>query len=695
MAQDNKKLQDRSVIKQPLYEQAGFTGFVMWLGSIADDIDPWGGSQVNFHRRDIQLRNFWQTEPTLASAIYAITIRDASFSWTLKGDQPRTIDAMQEMLHNANLGKGWLDFIIKWRQDFLTQDNGAFFEVIRQTDSPDSPCIGINHLDSSRCRRTGVPDWPVVYTDRLNRDHKLMPWQVVAVSDFPSPVETANGIGFCAVSRVLRNAQLMRDFGIRDRERASGMDPKTLYIVSGVSSKEIETVLGQHREQQVEQGYTRYNPPVIFTTLDPKSPASTETLDLAPKPDQWSKDEEMRWYITLLAMALGVDYQDLAPLPARGIGGSMQSEILHQKAKGKGPELFMKTIEHILNFHGILPDTVTFEYQEKDKGEDAQDAVLLRTYAEAHRIFADAGILSPQSSRNMMLDEGILTQEIFDAESQGQPDKTPEVTAPSDVRVDETEEGQAPVEEGEKQKLSDFAEEERRAWEEAMARDIGRGLTRIYKLIEEKLLPSKAISFGRKQSPEDMVDDPKLWREFRLGMAEEMAPNARNVFLGAAQVNEALGLAVNMDGMNLEALNFTKTYITEWLAELEATTRDGLRAAISAWQETGLGKRGLPDLVKSIEPLFGKARAERIAATETCRVFDQGNLAAHESAGVEYEQWLNAGDDKVRPEHRDGEGLGGKVFRLHEGPRPSDFINCRCARVPIATDEALEILGET
>ncbi len=146
---------NRSVVEPPSHEEGPFGNFVMWLASIADDIVPWGGGGGNFKIRDMQLRQFWLLEPTLASALYTIAIRDASFSWTVKGDAPLTVKATQDLLHNANLGKGWLDFAQKWRLDFLTQDNGAFFEVIRQSDRPDSPVMGINHLDSGRCRRTG------------------------------------------------------------------------------------------------------------------------------------------------------------------------------------------------------------------------------------------------------------------------------------------------------------------------------------------------------------------------------------------------------------------------------------------------------------------------------------------------------------------------------------------------------------
>lgn len=691
MAMD-RGIADRTVEYLPKQEEGPFGDFVVWLATIADDIQPWGGAYTNFKTRDIQLRQFWMQEPGLASALYTITIRDAAFSWTIKGNAPNTVKATQNMLHNANLGKGWLDFIQKWRLDILTQENGAFFEIIRQTDSVNSPVIGINHLDSGKCRRTGVMDWPVIYTDRKGGQHKLKPYQVVATSDFPSPIVTANGVGFCAVSRVLRQAQFMRDIGIRDRERSSGMDPKSLHLISGVGRSEIENTLQIHKDQQIEQGYIRHNKPIIFTGIDPSKAIAVETLDLAPKPAQWDFDIQMTWYITLLAMAMGVDYQDLAPLPARGIGGSQQSMILHEKSKGKGPELFMKTIEHIFNFHGIIPSNVTFEYNEKDPAAEKESADILKTYSEAAEKFVNSGVLSEQAFRNIMLDEGLLSQEIFDLADLGAVDATDEVVADSDKRPIQQPGSQSPdinKPDGEKaeENLSNFAEEERQEWEEDMFADVKRGLKRLFRDLKKAVLPRKALIYeiGQKEDPGKLITDGKFIQEFRLVMTGAMAPNVRNIYLGAGIFNQSIGLAVEMDAMNLSVFEFTRNYTTEWLAELERVTSEGLRQAILTWQESGLGKQGLPDLVRSIEPLFGEARAKRIAQTETTRVFDLGNKAAHESAGIEYEIWQTANDDRVRPEHQE---LAGKVFQLQAGPRPSDFINCRCARVPISSDEA-------
>lgn len=52
------------------------------------------------------------------------------------------------------------------------------------------------------------------------------------------------------------------------------------------------------------------------------------------------------------------------------MGSSQQSSVLAQKGRAKGPALFMSTIEQIMNFHGVMPSTVSFNYQEQDDAEN-------------------------------------------------------------------------------------------------------------------------------------------------------------------------------------------------------------------------------------------------------------------------------------------------------------------------------------
>ena len=134
--------------------------------------------------------------------------------------------------------------------------------------------------------------------------------------------------------------------------------------------------------------------------------------------------------------------------------------------------------------------------------------------------------------------------------------------------------------------------------------------------------------------------------------------------------------------MNPEVLAFSQQYTDEWWTTIRGTTQAELRTAISTWQETGLGRAGFPDLVKAIEPMFGRSRARRIAVTETTKIFDEGNRLAHESGGINEEEWQTARDVKVDDICK---RLDGERFPINAGPRPvsGTHVGCRCARLPV------------
>jgi hypothetical protein len=404
-----KRLDSRSVQVNPPADGSLSNYFVVNVAGAADGMIPWGTSPAN---RDRQLREFYVTEPWLAGTVASLSARNAAFSWTLEGP-PRTCDRIQAMLHASNYGGGWVDFITRLSIDLYTQDNGAFVEIIRDGDSPSAAAIGLANLDSSRCQRTGNWETPVVYTDRQGQLHKLQWFQVIDFTDAPSTLETMNGLGFCASSRVLRYSQIMRDIAVYQHERVSGRNPGALYIVSGVSTQAIQDVLRQAAEHSDNKGQARYEIPAVMGTLDPAAAVQLVTILLKSLPDNYDPDNDRKWYIAALALAFGAEYQDLAPLPGTSLGSGAQSQMLHAKAKGKGPELFKKMVTHKLNFY-ILPQNVQFKFDERDYDALNIEATVRKLRADERAARITSGEITPEVARLIANDDGDLKNEYLD-----------------------------------------------------------------------------------------------------------------------------------------------------------------------------------------------------------------------------------------------------------------------------------------
>jgi hypothetical protein len=388
------------------------------------------------HARDGYLRKFLPTEPLLVGPFYSTVAKYAAFGWRVTGPA-RTARIVHRILHSVDEGDGWLPFITKVLQDLLGQDNGAFIEVIRADDDPLSPVVMLNHLDAARCTRTGIRETPVIYRDIEGHDHALRYYQVITLSEFPSARETAYGVQICALSRVLGAAQYIRDLNIYKDEKISGKHVGAVHLVGGVSAKSVRDALRTHAQQSASEGFTHYLEPAVIASLDPNATVSKATLEMATLPDGFNAETEFKNYLITFANCFGTDLQDYMPLPGGNLGTSQQSEILHTKAQGKGPRLFMGILEHQFNFHGLMPDTVHFGYGEQDLMEDERKAALSKQRAERLRLLVGRGtdqpILPPEIARQLMEDEGDLSEDYLVA--MGEENERDTVTLSSSIRV--------------------------------------------------------------------------------------------------------------------------------------------------------------------------------------------------------------------------------------------------------------------
>lgn len=403
----------RSVVDRPNPEENRQPAFnpLMILTTMADKVVPWG---VDVATRDRQLRDFYPTEPVLLSAIYSVAARDSSFAWEIVPANPRddsryTRMAVTRMLENIGLGIGWTRFMFKTCISLYTQDNAVIWELLRREDRPDSPVINIDLLDPGRCTRTGNLDVPVIYQDRNGRYHEMKNYQVVTIEEMPSDIEDMYNVQICAVSRALRMAQILQSIFVYKDEKISGRNTRAIDFISGVSNAQIKQALQLADELANNKGFSRYAATALVPGLDPTHNVSNVRVDLASLPDGFDMDKEMQWYLSILAMAFGVDYQEFAPLPTGAMGSGSQSEILHLKTHGKGPATIMALFTHIFN-NFILPRNVRFQFKDHDARTETEKANARYTRARDRALRISSGELDGEGARKMAIMDGDLPE---------------------------------------------------------------------------------------------------------------------------------------------------------------------------------------------------------------------------------------------------------------------------------------------
>ncbi len=421
------------------------TALLWFVAQVADEIVQWGTAPK---LRDRQLKEFAYSESTWLSALGTVIARNVGFDWTLRGS-PQVVARVQEVLNSANLGKGWDEFIAKVSMDLYTQDSGAFVEIVRAADAPEGLVIGLNHLEAARCWHTGNPEQPVVYQDLSSVFHRLKWYQVSTISEMPATVERLPGMQLCALTRMLRAAQIIKNVSIYKEEKTGGRFHRALHVVQGITQKQIQDAVTKVELKSDAQGLLRYPGNLIMSAQKPDAKVDIKTLELASLPDGWDDKTIFEQYIAIIALAFLEDYQEFAPLPGGNLGTSQQSETLHKKARGKGPALFKKHITRMMNFE-VLPRNVLFEYQEQDIGEEGEVAEVSKIRAETRQIQIDSGEIDPDAARQIALDAGDISLPVF--KQMGGSDVTPDVTAEDVAPL----EGEASRKEGEPARAGPF-----------------------------------------------------------------------------------------------------------------------------------------------------------------------------------------------------------------------------------------------
>lgn len=168
------------------------------------------------------------------------------------------------------------------------------------------------------------------------------------------------------------------------------------------------------------------------------------------------------------------------------------------------------------------------------------------------------------------------------------------------------------------------------------------------------------------------------------GIAIEFIVPYIEEFLKEAGMDSLLSIAPQEEfTTNKRILNFIKNRSQMFAESVNNTTLQGLESTLAEGISAGEGIKDLADRVESVYQEFPAYRSEMIARTEATAANNEGILESYKQSDVvNGKEWINAGDDKVRPEHQDEIGVGGEIVGVNEkfsnGLMYPQEPNCRC-----------------
>jgi len=410
-------LVDTSVRKRDLSQVDGAFSFINVATNANSLIPPYWSTA-----RDSHLRVFAKAGDHISSAVYTMQSKLSTIPFHIE-PYDMTIDAHISLaaqwdirLHEwAEYGDGWLAFFKPWIEDLLTQDNGAFFEILDgQAGNKLSPlrgsAISIGHLDAARCRRTGEWEYPIIYEgdDGL---HKLHWTRVAYVSQMPSPKASLNRVGYSATSRAIFNAQRLIDMDVYNQEKLGSRPPRGILLVGGGLDPEKVGIAYQLTQNYMNNAnLSRYSKVPVVGDPNVTDPVM-KLIGLSELPDGFDQKEATTIAIASIALAFGVDARELFPMI--GSGATRADALLqHIKQRGKGTGEILELIENVIN-QKVLPRTMRIVFDYQDDAQDRQRADISQVRSTARKNNIESGVTTKRVERERMLSDGEITDEQF------------------------------------------------------------------------------------------------------------------------------------------------------------------------------------------------------------------------------------------------------------------------------------------
>lgn len=397
--------------------------------------------------RDIFLRNYSRESGLLAGAVFGESTRVKNLSWIIE-TQDKTaddgrLDHFQKVFELAQFGAGMPAFLHKVTNQLLTQDNGAFIEIMpenpvneyfegtpptydigpngqqvpKDAGTPsgwlcmplDGRVGGIACFDSAQCWRTYDPEWPVIYVNRWTGQWRILHWSRVAtLSSHTQPDELGRGIGLCAISRTFVYARLIQYMDTYFKEKVAGQ-AADFGTMSGLTASQLKAALESGQIAQDNKGLIIYKNIRFISGASPEIIPQVELHSIKGLPDGFDHEKEMRLAATAMSVGFGVSSNGLG-LNFNVGRTKAEADAQERETAGKGRIDIENMICNVIN-QRILPDGDEFRFDEKDDQADKQREEIKQIRVSTRKMQIESGEITAEEARIIAAEEGDIPPE--------------------------------------------------------------------------------------------------------------------------------------------------------------------------------------------------------------------------------------------------------------------------------------------
>lgn len=359
---------------------------------------------------DNWLREFVLKEPYLAGVYNSVVQIDKNRGWSLIGGRNQVL-RYSDILHAADDDAGWRNHITWQAQSYYSTRAGFVAEI--GSEGEGGPLRALWSVDPARIELTGDLTFPLKYFPAGGSQQDWQASDFIRAASLISTDETRRGYGFPANARNFDLAKIMVAVWEHDKEQLAARAPRGLLLLKGISEDQWDQAM-QAREERLDSLQRQYYGSVATLAASGAEEIDAKLFALSQLP----KDFNLREWVSLLmygyALSYGYDAREFFPVDSGQLGSAKETEVQHRKASSKGDLDFSLAYQEQLQSR--LPETLQFEFEQRDASGEHLDAVLALSKAavitEANKwIINGQNVLSAEQILQMAAQAGVIPEE--------------------------------------------------------------------------------------------------------------------------------------------------------------------------------------------------------------------------------------------------------------------------------------------
>jgi hypothetical protein len=377
-----------------------FTSVFNW-GKQAEEVEP--GYKPNSRARDAWLIKYARKEPHLSGILNSVTAIDKNRSWSLTGGRNQ-VNRFTSIFHNWVAAPGlvgWRAGVASASLSYYNTDMGYVVELGREGQG--GPLRALYHVDPTQCQLSGDNENPLSYFPPRAAMQKWGYDDFIRGTSMPSIEERYNGLGFCAVSRVVEIARLLTAVMEHDLEMMGAKAPRGLLILKGISESQWKSAMEARSEELNGEGYQYFAPVAVLASM---VDADAKLVALSQLPAQFDMKTFTDLMMFTYALSFGYDPIEFWPVQFGSLGRGEETAIQKEKATAKGGQDFARS--HQEQIQDVIPETLQFEYEERDDAGELLAAQVADAWGKV--ITSISPFLTPEEARAFLAEHNIIPQ---------------------------------------------------------------------------------------------------------------------------------------------------------------------------------------------------------------------------------------------------------------------------------------------